>query len=211
MGLFNHHTKDKTNARGTTVNGKHNVRHDIEGLALGGIGAHEWNKHHPGGAHHGRHDIEGLAAGGLAAHEYNKHHHQDGGHVTNAAHRSTVQPNANYNNGIEPGMPAGIGAPTGGPSFGNHSSSVNPTGSEARHLKRSGKMDRVFGTLFFSKTLKLEGAQKKAEGVAMKAQAAHLDTAQQLEAQARLHRGQAVGLGADPSHAAVGAGFNSSV
>jgi len=185
MGLFNNHTNDNnntSNGMNGSGTGQHNVRHDAEGLAVGGVGAHELNKH-GGGGHHGRNDAIGLGAGGLAGHEYNKH--SGGGTGTN-------------NGG------------GGGFGTGNHASatSANPTEQEARHLERSGKMDKAVGTLIFSKSLKAEGAQKMVEAGAIRQEAAHLNEAQQLESHAQLHRGQAVGLGADVSHANVGAGYN---
>lgn len=69
--------------------------------------------------------------------------------------------------------------------------------SEARHLSRSGKIEKAFGNLLCSTTLKQKGLQKQAAGQSMRQQAVHVAAAENLEAEAAMHRGHAAGLNAN--------------
>jgi len=84
---------------------------------------------------------------------------------------------------------------------GNNGPPTMPSEAEAKRLERSGKMDKILGTLIGSTTMKQEGIQKQAEGAALRQQSVQLAAAEQLEAEAQMRRGQAVGYGAHPHHA----------
>jgi len=83
------------------------------------------------------------------------------------------------------------------------SAGTMPDLNQAKKLDRSGKLDKVVGTLTGSTKLKQEGLQKRADAAAIRQQTQHLNVAQDLEAQAQMRRAHAVGLGAHPKNVAA--------
>ncbi|EJU06570.1 hypothetical protein DACRYDRAFT_103516 [Dacryopinax primogenitus] len=81
---------------------------------------------------------------------------------------------------------------------------VTPTSSNARSLRKSGKMDSLMGTLFCSQRLKMEGEMKQEQAHAMAYQAAELNEANRLEEEATARRERAVAHGAHPAHGTLG-------
>ncbi|KAG9045468.1 hypothetical protein FS837_006249 [Tulasnella sp. UAMH 9824] len=105
------------------------------------------------------------------------------------AHAQAVQPNTNGQ---------GVG---GGPwSTGGQQPSAYPSDREARHLQRSGKIEKAVGTMLCSTTMKQKGLEKQAQGANIAVQSREIAQAENLEAQARAMRGHAVGMGAHPNH-----------
>ncbi|KIO29468.1 hypothetical protein M407DRAFT_21367 [Tulasnella calospora MUT 4182] len=104
-------------------------------------------------------------------------------------HGQTVQPNANGQ---------GVG---GSPwSAAGQQPSAYPSDREARHLQRSGKIEKAVGTMLCSTTMKQKGLEKQAQGANIAVQSRELAQAENLEAQAKAMRGHAVGMGAHPNH-----------
>lgn len=163
-----------------------------------GVTGHEYQKHHNGTDGPGA--GTGAAAGAFGGHEYNKHH---GNHNTNTTGAGTT----------------GVGNTAGTTGLENNNAASGPGGQgitpgthggieadrEARHLNRTGKVEKAIGNVLCSTTLKQKGLQKEATAQSMQQQAADVAAAENLEAQAQLHRGHAAGLGAQPNHV-VGAG-----
>jgi len=204
---------DNVNSTGQPTGGHHgNFRYDAEGVAAGGFAGHEYQKHHngPGGPGVGT----GAAAGAFAGHEYNKHHAYGQQNVNPGPGMAGVGAGSQAQGGMGPAPIDTSVAPGTGMADGSINSTNNtaghglPTGGpggiealkEARQLNRSGKMDKAMGNMLFSTTLKQKGLQKQAVAQNMLAQQEHLAAAENLEAQARLHRGHAAGLGGHPNH-----------
>jgi len=175
--------------------GEHQGRfkNTAEGAAAGGVAGHEWEKHRGGG---GPGAGTGVAAGGLAGNEYNRHHAGAG-----AGRGPAVASN-------QPATAPGMGADTAGlgTAGGPHSAGANqpaavPTQREARHLERTGKIEKAIGSVICSTSLQERGLEKQAQASNISGQHQNLSEAQRLEAEAKLRRGQAVGLGAHPDHA----------
>jgi len=189
--------------------GEHHGRfkNTAEGAAVGGVAGHEWEKHR--GGDHGA--GTGAAVGGVAGNEYNRHHGGRGPAVSN--NQNTIGDTTGRGANTGPGMganAAGLGT-TGGPqaAAANQSSGNTPANREARHLARTGTIEKALGSVICSTTLQQHGLEKQAQAANMEGQHQNLNEAQQLEAQAKLKRGQAVGLGADPAHGNVGASLPS--
>lgn len=132
--------------------------------------------------------------------------------------------NAIGNTGATSTYPSGVGAGAAGaglssanPTTGMGASGISPTGrtpgmssnqpvsdlpslADARKLERSGKMEKTMGTVLCSTTLKEKGLAKEQEAWQIRGQAESIAQAEALEAQARAHRGAAVGLGAGSHH-----------
>jgi len=204
---------DNVNATGQQTARHHgNFRHDAEGAAAGGFAGHEYQKHHNGAGGPGV--GPGAAAGAFAGHEYNKHHAYGQQQNVNAAGpgMAGVGAGSRAHGGMGPGpidTSGGAGMADGSMNSSNNTAGHGlPAGGpggieaikEARQLNRSGKMDKAMGNMLFSTTLKQKGLQKQAVAQNMLAQQEHLAVAENLEAQARLHRGHAAGLGAHPNH-----------
>lgn len=178
---------------------------------LSGVAGHE-------GQHgHTKRDAALGAAGGAAyEHEHHKHQNQN-------QNQNTMGSGGNYDNNNNMSSGAGTGTGMGGMGGGSGVASNQnqtsgggniPNAAEAKKLERSGKIDKVLGTLTGSAKLKEEGLQKQADAAALREQAHHLNVAQELEAEAQMRRGHAVGIGADPSHATAGGpqqGVNSGI
>jgi len=163
------------NGNGTDrTTGAHDGRfkNTAEGAGVGGIAGHEWEKHH-GGTGPGA--GTGAAIGGLGGNEYNRHHA-----------------------GAGAGGAGGV-ATTGGVQNGDSNQLTNP---EARSLARKGKIEKVIGDVLCSTTLQQHGLAKEAQAANMEGQHQNISEAENLEAQAKLNRGQAVGLGAHPINGA---------
>jgi len=212
---------DNAGATGQPVGHHHgNFRHDAEGAAAGGFAGHEYQEHHAGTGGPGV--GTGAAAGAFAGHEYNKHHAYGQQNINTAVGADSgmagVGAGSRANGGmgpapidtsVAPGNASGIYGPS-------VNSADNTTGhgplagieaqKEARQLNRSGKMEKAMGTMLFSTTMKQKGLQKQAVAQNMLAQQEHLAAAENLEAQARLHRGHAAGLGAHPNHISPSSG-----
>ncbi|KAG8952614.1 hypothetical protein FRC04_003975 [Tulasnella sp. 424] len=115
-------------------------------------------------------------------------------------HNQSVQPNTgnNLGAGTNTNTNQGVG---GGPwSAGGQQTSAFPTDREARHLERSGKIEKAVGTMLCSTTMKQRGLEKQAQGANIAMQSQQLAQAENLEAQAKAMRGHAVGMGAHPTH-----------
>lgn len=199
--LFNRHhagagnaprnTNALDNRNGTDrATGAHHGRfkNTAEGAGVGVVAGHEWEKHH-GGTGPGA--GTGAAAGGLVGNEYNRHHAGAGAGV------------AGGGAGIGAGTGAGVGNGMSGPQR-----TSDPINREARHLQRSGKFEKAMGTVLCSTTLQQHGLAKQAQAANMQAQHTNLTEAENLEAQARYMRAQAVGLGASPENALPSTGQN---
>jgi len=212
-GLFGGHEYNKhhnnTNAGydGTNAN-QGNLRHDVEGGAAGGLAGHEYQKHHDGTGGPGV--GTGVAVGALGGHEYNKHHHNNN---TNGV----TDPGMAGTNGVGTGMGTNAGMASGaGTGMGMGTTATRGQGlpagrndpiatqREARSLMRDGKIEKAVGTVLCSTTLKQKGLQKENNAAALMQQSQNIAVAENLEAQAAMHRGNAVGLGAHPQHAVAG-------
>jgi len=182
----------------TNTTGRHNLRHDAEGAAAGGFAGHEYQKHHDGTGGPGA--GTGAAAGAFGGHEFNKHEgRQIGGGTTAGTGAPTGVGNGAGGNNVA----AGPGATAGqGPSANSHGGIE--ADREARHLNRTGKIEKAVGNVLCSTTLKQKGLQKEATAQSMQQQAQHSAAADNLEAEAALHRGHAAGLDAQPNHVVGG-------
>jgi len=138
----------------------------------------------------------GAAVGGLLGHE--GHHGHTGRDAALAGAGGAVlghEHNRHHNN-------AGVGAGTAGGMGGmgsNQGGGANGTSSH-KTLELTGKIERVVGEVIGSTRMQQAGYQKEAEAAAGRGQDTQLGMAQGLEADAQMHRGNAVGLGAHPAH-----------
>jgi len=188
--IFNrHHAGAGAGANGNVVDngngtnratGAHEGRfaNTAEGAGVGGVAGHEWEKHH-GGTGPGA--GTGAAVGGLAGNEYNRHH-----------------AGAGAGGGVGAGTGAGLGSAAG------PASTNDPINREAKSLDRKGKIEKTIGTVLCSTTLQQHGLAKQAEAANMQAQHVNLTEAENLEAQAKYKRSQAVGYGAHPNNGVLG-------
>jgi len=188
------------------------------GAVVGGIAAHEYNKHHHNNATTGvatnsagtsdptdptyaggAYPSSGAGAGatGLGAGAAGV----GGGAMANDPMYNTADAGT-YGSGVGTSATgAGLGAGrTGGMTSNQPTAATVPSMVEARKLERSGKMENMLGTVLCSTTLKEKGLMKEQQAFALRTQAADLNEAELLEAQARERRGHAVGMGAHQDH-----------
>jgi len=109
--------------------------------------------------------------------------------------------NHHHNNNNLAGTGAGAGMGAGAGTGGGMQQASLPNATDAKKLDRSGKLDKMIGSITGNQRLKEEGLQKRADAAAVRQQTVHLSEAQRLEQEAQMRRGAAVGMGAHPSHA----------
>jgi len=179
------YSNDNTNF-GNTNSG--NTRRDVEGLAAGGavgaVGAHEYEKHrHQGGGGMGNYqndpsNVEGDAnrggqyggqGAGMGSSQYDSSNQYGSTDPTNAG-RANDPSNANYDSNLDNNTSSGnYDSSTASGRTPGTTNNQNPD-KEGKHLERSGKLDKVIGTLIGSDKMKEQGRQKQAEGAALRAQ-----------------------------------------
>jgi len=133
------------------------LKRGVEGAVLGGAAGHAGHQGHTG------RDAAVLGAGGAACqHEHNEHLDQG----QNGAGPNTRYANDhNVTNGGGPGVSSNAAAGGVTSNQGNM-----PNLAEAKKLDRSGKLDKVVGTLTGSTKLKQYGLQKQADAAAIRQQ-----------------------------------------
>lgn len=131
----------------------------------------------------------GVAPGPVDRNLATNHHHNN----------NLASAGAGVGAGAGTGMGAGVGTGTG--TGGGMQQASLPNATDAKKLDRSGKLDKMIGSITGNQRLKEEGLQKRADAAAVRQQTMHLSEAQRLEQEAQMRRGAAVGMGAHPSHA----------
>jgi len=178
---------DTTNNNNFGNTNSGNTRRDLEGLAAGGavgaVGVHEYEKHRHQGGGMGNYqndpsNVEGDAdrdgqygaqGTGLGSGQYDSSNQYGNTDPTNAG-RTNDPSNTNYGSNLGDNTSTGdYGSNTATGRTPGTTSNQNPD-KEGKHLERSGKLDKVIGTLIGSDKMKEQGRQKQAEGAALRAQ-----------------------------------------
>ena len=178
MGLFSKKHHEHENVPATGMSGYDNTTSTTTAPGTGAAGLNNYD--------------DPYANTGTNTGMTGRHHHDSttlgsGRHHADPALADTTRGDYNNNNayaGTGTGM---TGTHHGAAATGERASSGGGGGMKALE----GKVERGLGTMVGSASLKAKGLEKEQEAAAIKAQAAHIERAERLEAEASTHRERA--------------------